>query len=130
MSEQQGKSVLVVEDSPGMRMFIRVALNRAFPDWSVLEAATGFEALKRLTESPIDLIITDINMPDLNGLEFIRYVKEHPHYRSIPVIIVSTENKPDDRKRGLALGASDYLTKPFEAHELIQCVTQTLNLKG
>ncbi len=128
MNNQSMPAVLIVEDSAGMRLFIRSALANRFPGWIFLEAETGFEALKRLPETNIQLIITDINMPDINGLEFISFVREHPLYCRIPIIIVSTESSPDDRQRGLQLGANAYLVKPFEPGELIETVRNVLNL--
>ena len=79
----------------------------------MVEAGNGFEALKTLPTRRFDLIITDINMPDINGLELIGFVKSNPAYRDIPLIIVSTEKTEEDKKRGLALGAAGYVVKPF-----------------
>lgn len=87
-------------------------------EFAASEAGTGFEALKMLPQEMYDLIITDINMPDVNGLELINFVKSNPNYRSIPVVIVTTERSKEDRERGMALGASAYVTKPFKTEEL------------
>ena len=84
------KNVLIVEDSKAIRSMIRVSLEEAGGFFAV-EAGNGFEALKTLPTRRFDLIITDINMPDINGLELIGYVKSNPTYRDIPLIIVSTE---------------------------------------
>jgi two-component system chemotaxis response regulator CheY len=91
-----------------------------------VEAASGFEALRVLPARRVDLIVTDINMPDINGLELISFVRANPNYRSIPVIIITTENSAEDRKRGLDLGARDYLVKPFGAAELRLAVEAAL----
>ena len=93
------KNVLVVEDSKAIRSMIRVALEEA-GGFFAIEAGNGFEALKTLPTRRFDLIITDINMPDINGLELIGYVKSNPTYRDIPLIIVSTEKSEEDKKRG------------------------------
>jgi two-component system chemotaxis response regulator CheY len=74
----------------------------------------------------VDLIVTDINMPDINGLELISFVRANPNYRRIPVIIITTENSAEDRKRGLDLGARDYLVKPFGAADLRRAVEAAL----
>ncbi|MDD3294155.1 MAG: response regulator [Geobacteraceae bacterium] len=106
------KKILVTEDSPAMRSFL-VATIEAMGGYSVIEAKNGFDALRLLPREQVDLIITDINMPDINGLELISYVRNNPNYRSIPLFIVSTESSDKDRERGMALGANEYLVKPF-----------------
>ena len=122
------KNVLIVEDSKAIRSMIRVALE-GMGDFFAIEAGNGFEALKTLPTRPFDLIITDINMPDINGLELIGFVKSNPAYRNIPLIIVSTEKSEEDKKRGLALGASGYVAKPFKPHELLAAVQKALEGK-
>jgi two-component system, chemotaxis family, chemotaxis protein CheY len=119
------KNVLVVEDSKAIRSMIRVALEEA-GGYFATEAGNGFEALKTLPTRQFDLIITDINMPDINGLELIGYVKSNPTYKDIPLIIVSTEKSEEDKKRGIALGAVGYVVKPFRKEELVAVVTQAL----
>lgn len=121
------KSVLIVEDSATTRAMIKAVIEDMGEDFTALEANTGFEALKLLPQEPLDLIITDINMPDVNGLELISFVKSNPNYRHIPIIIVTTERSTGDKERGLALGASAYVTKPFQAGELQEAIAKTLN---
>jgi two-component system chemotaxis response regulator CheY len=122
------KNVLVVEDSKAIRSMIRVSLEEAGGFFAV-EAGNGFEALKTLPTRRFDLIITDINMPDINGLELIGYVKSNPAYRDIPLIIVSTEKSEEDKKRGITLGAAGYVVKPFRKEELLAMVTKVLEGK-
>ena len=121
------KSVLIVEDSATTRAMIKAVIEDMGEDLTTQEAGTGFEALKVLPQEPFDLIITDINMPDVNGLELINFVKGNPRYLHIPVVIVTTERSSADRERGLALGASAYVTKPFKAEELQEVITKALN---
>lgn len=121
------KHILVVEDSSTTRSMIRAALEE-IEDFSSVEAGTGFEALKTLPTQNFDLIITDINMPDINGLELISFVKDHPSYKDIPLLIVSTERSEEDMKRGMELGASGYITKPFRPEDLREIVKKTLGL--
>jgi two-component system, chemotaxis family, chemotaxis protein CheY len=111
------KKILVTEDSPTMRSFL-VAAIETLEGYEVIEATSGFDALRLLPRDRIDLIITDINMPDINGLELISYVKNNPNYVSIPLFIISTESSEKDLERGLALGADEYLTKPFQPENL------------
>ncbi len=122
------KNVLIVEDSKAIRSMIRVALEEA-GDFFAVEAGNGFEALKTLPSKRFDLIITDINMPDINGLELIGYVKGNPAYQGIPLVIVSTEKSEEDKKRGLALGAAGYVVKPFKKEELVSVVKNVLGGK-
>ncbi len=111
------KRVLIVEDSPTMRTIL-VSTIESLDGYSVVEASNGFEALRILPRDTIDLIITDINMPDINGLELISYLKNSSLYNGTPLIILSTEGSEKDREKGLALGANEYLVKPFDPFEL------------
>lgn len=119
------KAILIVEDSSTMRSLIASTLED-MEDFDITEVASGFEALKVLPEKPFDLIITDINMPDINGLELVNFVKKHPNYKETPLMIVTTEKGAEDRKRGMSLGADTYITKPFDAEELQTAVTRLL----
>jgi two-component system chemotaxis response regulator CheY len=119
------KNVLIVEDSKAIRSLIRIALEETGGVFTV-EAGNGFEALKLLPSRKFDLIITDINMPDINGLELIGFVKGNAAYKDIPLVIVSTEKTEADKKRGMALGAAGYIVKPFRKEELSALVRQVL----
>ena len=121
------KNVLIVEDSKAIRSMIRVSLEEA--GFFAVEAGNGFEALKTLPTRRFDLIVTDINMPDINGLELIGFVKSNPEYKDIPLVIVSTEKSDEDKKRGLALGASGYVVKPFTKKDLMSLVKSVLEGK-
>ncbi len=110
--------VLIVEDSATMRSLLASTLEDMDIPVKVTEAASGFEALHCLPRDPFDLIITDINMPDINGLELVSFIKSNATYRGIPLVIVSTEGAERDRQKGLDLGADAYLVKPFLPEEL------------
>lgn len=112
------QSILVVEDSATMRSLIASTLEELGPAVKITEASSGFEALRLLPRGVFDLIVTDINMPDINGLELVSFVKKNPAYAAIPLIIVSTESSERDREKGLGLGADAYLVKPFEPEDL------------
>lgn len=120
-------SVLIVEDSATTRTLIRNVIEDIGEDLATVEAASGFEALKLLPTEEFDLIITDINMPDINGLELINFVRSNDRYRHIPLVIVTTERSAEDRERGLALGANAYVTKPFSSEELQEVITRLLH---
>ncbi len=121
--------VLVVEDSSAMRSFIASTVEE-IEGVRATEAASGFEALKELPRKQFDLIITDINMPDINGLELVRFIRENDRYQDCPLVIVSTESSQRDRERGLALGANSYLVKPFSPSDLRDCVERFLKDTG
>ena len=119
------KTILIVEDSSTTRALIRAVIDE-LGDFETVEASTGFEALKMLPQEEYDLIITDINMPDINGLELINFVRTNDRYRNIPIIIVSTERSEEDKKRGIALGATAYVTKPFQSLELQEAIKKII----
>jgi two-component system, chemotaxis family, chemotaxis protein CheY len=119
------KKILITEDSPTMRSLL-VSTIETLERYEIVEAASGFEALRLLPREKVDLIITDINMPDINGLELISYVKNNPNYRDIPLFIISTESSEKDREKGLALGADEYLVKPFNPLNLQELIRRYL----
>ncbi len=118
-------TILVAEDSPTMRSLLASTLEEV-ADVRIVETGSGFEALKLLPRHPFDLIITDINMPDINGLELVHFVKSNPDYRSIPLVIITTEGSSRDQERGLKLGADAYLVKPFQPKTLQDTVVRLL----
>jgi len=119
------KKILIAEDSPTMRSLI-VSTITALGDFEVVQAANGFEALRALPQEKVDLVITDINMPDINGLELVSFIKNNPNYRNTPLFIISTEGSERDREKGLSLGADAYLVKPFSPEELQKLISRFL----
>lgn len=95
-------------------------------DFHVVEASSGFEALRLLPREKVDLILTDINMPDINGLELISYLRNNSNYRSIPVFIISTEGSQKDIEKGKLLGANEYVVKPFDPAMLLKLISSYL----
>jgi len=122
-----GHKVLIVEDSTTSREFIASTIEQ-IEGAEVVCAGSGFDALKLLPRFRFDLIITDINMPDINGLELINFVKMNPNYRETPLFIVTGEGRAHDRERGLQLGASEFLIKPLQPESLVELVRRYLNL--
>ncbi len=112
------RRILIVEDSPTMRSLLTASLEDLDCAVKVDQADSGFEALRLLPRERFDLIVTDINMPDINGLELLSFVKSNAAYRDIPLVIVSTEGSERDRDKGLGLGADAYLVKPFDPEQL------------
>jgi two-component system, chemotaxis family, chemotaxis protein CheY len=121
--------VLIVEDSATMRGFVTAALETGGA-FEVTQAKNGFEALKILPRSQYDLIITDINMPDINGLELVRFIRESEKHAKTPLVLISTDNRPADRDRGLKLGADAYLTKPFTPEELLATARRVIDARA
>jgi len=119
------KTILIVEDSATTRALIRAVIED-LSDFETAEAGSGFEALKMLPLQEYSLVITDINMPDINGLELINFIRNNPRYKKLPIIIVSTEKSEEDKKRGMALGATAYVTKPFRSSELQEIIKKTI----
>lgn len=111
------KTILIADDSASMRAML-VAIVETIGDYQIVEASSGFEALRLLPRDRVDLILTDINMPDINGLELISYLRANPNYKDIPVFIISTEGSAKDIRKGKQLGADEYLVKPFSPETL------------
>lgn len=111
------KHILITDDSATMRRMVRACL-RDVPDVLIDEAASGLEALERLTLAPVDLLILDLNMPDIHGLEVLQFVRGHQTYQDMPVIVLTTRSDEDSRRAAEAAGVSLYLTKPFDPQAL------------
>lgn len=107
------KQILVVDDSATMRRMVMTVL-RDLKDVKFHEASNGLEAIERLVIAPVDLMILDLNMPEMHGLEVLQFVRAHPNYHSIPIIVLTTRGDDSSRSAALAAGASRYLTKPFD----------------
>ena len=120
-------TVLIVEDSSTLRKLIVFALKRV-EGLTVVEADDGVDALRKTDQTHFDLIITDINMPVMDGLKLISRLREHDWYRAIPILILTTEGATDDRNRGLELGANAYITKPIRAPQVVAKVKELLHL--
>ena len=116
---------LIVEDSPTMRQLLAFTLRR-LKDCRIIEAVDGVDALKKLTTERVDLVITDINMPMMDGLKLITVIRADARTKSLPIIIVTTEGAEEDRKRGLALGADAYIPKPIQPSDLLKTVASLL----
>jgi two-component system, chemotaxis family, chemotaxis protein CheY len=113
--------VLIIDDSSATRAYIRAALE-AEEDMEVTEATSGFDALRILPRSRFDLLLVDINMPNINGLELISFIRRSETHRETPLMIISTEASERDRSRAFQLGANAYLAKPFTADALLTAV--------
>ena len=112
--------VLIVDDSSAVRAFVRAALEATDEiEAEVEEAVSGFEALRVLPRESFDLLILDINMPNIHGLELISMLRRSERYSTTPVLVISTEASERDKQRALELGANAFLAKPFDAETLL-----------
>lgn len=111
-------SILVVDDSKVMRDMI-VACLRAIPGATFVHATTGLEAIERLSLAPFDLMVLDLNMPDVGGIEVLEFVRGQDRLRALPVLIVTTRGDDESRERVLRAGATAFLAKPFQPETII-----------
>jgi len=118
---------LVVDDSPSMRTQLRYALGR-LPGVVTSEAADGADAWRKLQSAAFDILLTDINMPVLDGLKLVALVRQGGVHQRIPIVVVTTEGAEADRRRALALGASTYLVKPVQAPQVVDAVRTLLRI--
>lgn len=112
------KTVLIIDDSPTFRTMVSFALKKIANFENEIQAADGLEALDALAKNDVHLMICDVNMPNMNGLEFLKTVRSDEKYKRIPVIMLTTEGKDEDQERAMKLGANAYLNKPFKPNAL------------
>jgi two-component system chemotaxis response regulator CheY len=118
---------LVVEDSPMMRQLLVLALSRV-KNLHVTEADDGVDGLRKLASGKFDIILTDINMPIMDGLKLVKRVRADPAHKDVPIIVVTTEGSDEDKDRALQLGANAYITKPIQAPQVIAKVRALLKM--
>ncbi|MCP4599627.1 MAG: response regulator [Proteobacteria bacterium] len=109
-----------------MRAYVRGVLRENF-DCSIFEVGSGFEALRLMPREQFDLVITDINMPDINGLELVRFIRNSEHHKKVPLMIISTQTSEQNRKRVFELGANSFMAKPFEPEKLVRAVGELID---
>ena len=113
------KTILVVDDSGTVRQQVSMALKQA--GFAVVEAADGQEALAAIESNrAIDMVVCDVNMPNLNGLEMVEKVKSNPANKALPILMLTTEGQPSMIKRAKETGAVGWIVKPFDANQLVQ----------
>jgi len=118
------KTILTVDDAATMRKLIVFTLKGA--GYEVLEAADGVAGLQVLSTRAADLIITDINMPQMGGIELTRNVRQMPQHRTTPILVITTESEPDVKARAKAVGATGWIVKPFQPAQLVDIVKRVL----
>jgi two-component system chemotaxis response regulator CheY len=120
-------NVLVVEDSPTMRQLIVFALKR-IRGLNITEANDGVDGLKKISAENFDLILTDINMPIMDGLKLVSLVRNDPAHKDVPIVIITTEGATEDKDRAMAIGANDYITKPIQTLKIIEVAKRLLKI--
>ncbi len=118
------KKILSVDDSASVRQMVTFALETA--GYQTAQAADGKEALAYLKGSPVDMIITDLNMPNLNGIELIKQVRTLPGFKFVPIVLLTTESEDAKKAEGKAAGATGWIVKPFKQDQLLAVVKKLL----
>lgn len=118
------KCILVVDDSETVRQVLQLTLSKA--GFEVVEAEDGVDALSKLSNESVDMIVTDLNMPNMDGLELIRKVREEGSYRFTPIVMLTTESSEEKKQAGRAAGASGWIVKPFKPEQLLKVVKMIL----
>jgi two-component system chemotaxis response regulator CheY len=118
------KCILIVDDSETVRQVLKLALGNA--GYQVVEAEDGFDALAKLSVAQIDMLITDLNMPNMDGLELIKKVREEGKHRFTPIVMLTTESSEEKKKAGREAGASGWIVKPFKPEQLLKVVKMVL----
>ena len=111
------KTVLTIDDSKAIRDMVSFTLSGV--GYRVIEAENGLEGLAKLKSEPVSLVVVDLNMPVMNGFDFIRNARKDPRASGVPILMLTTETKPEAKSEGKALGATGWLNKPFDAAMLV-----------
>ncbi|SES67024.1 response regulator [Pseudomonas graminis] len=118
------KNVLVVDDSSSVRQVVGIALKSA--GYDVIEACDGKDALRKLTGQKVHLIISDVNMPNMDGITFVKEVKKLPSYKFTPIIMLTTESQESKKAEGQAAGAKAWVVKPFQPAQMLAAVSKLI----
>lgn len=118
------KTVMVVDDSASLRQVVSIALRGA--GYDVIEGCDGKDALSKLTGQKVHLIISDVNMPNMDGISFVRELKKNPLYKFTPVIMLTTESQESKKKEGQEAGARAWVVKPFQPAQMLAAVSKLI----
>jgi two-component system chemotaxis response regulator CheY len=113
---------MVVDDSASLRQVVSIALRGA--GYDVVEGSDGKDALSKLTGQKVHLIISDVNMPNMDGITFVKEVKKHPNYKFTPIIMLTTESQEGKKQEGQAAGAKAWIVKPFKPDQMLNAVSK------
>jgi two-component system chemotaxis response regulator CheY len=118
------KTLLTVDDSASVRQMIQFTLESA--GYNVIQAVDGKDGLSKLQKHPVDMVITDLNMPHMDGIEMIRGARQLPGFKFIPIIMLTTESQPQKKMEGKSAGATGWIVKPFKPEQLLGVVRKVL----
>lgn len=118
------KKIMTVDDSASIRQMINFTLKDA--GYEVIEAIDGKDALTKLNGTPVQMLISDINMPNMNGIELIRHVRSNPVHKFMPIIMLTTESNDSKKQEGKSAGATGWIVKPFKPDQLLAVVKKVL----
>jgi two-component system chemotaxis response regulator CheY len=118
------KRILAVDDSPSVRQMVKLTLSGA--GYDIVEAGDGAEGLSKARANVLDMVVTDLNMPVMNGLGLIRELRKLPAYRGVPILFLTTESDPEMKQQAKAAGATGWITKPFQQDQLVAVVRKVL----
>src|ERR1700691_1125733 len=118
------KKILEVDDSPTIRQLVKMTLSRA--GYEVTEAEDGAKGLQKASAEAFDMVLSDINMPQMTGIEMLRSLRKLDQYKFTPIVLVTTESQPEKKAEGKAAGATGWIVKPFEPDQLLAVVTKVL----
>ena len=119
-----GKTILVVDDSASVRQVVSIALKGA--GYDVIQGSDGKDALKQLDGKRIHLIISDVNMPNMDGITFVAEAKKLPAYKFTPIIMLTTESQEEKKRQAQAAGAKAWVTKPFQPEQMLNAVAKLI----
>ena len=112
------QQILIVDDSPTIRRMVKASLADVSDRMEFIEAGSGLEAIERLAMGVVELMVLDLNMPDMHGLEVLGFVRAHQKYRQVPIIVLTTRGDESSRTAALQAGATAFMTKPFDPQTL------------
>ncbi len=118
------KTILIVDDSASLRQVVNIALASA--GYEVIEACDGVDALTKLDGRKIHLIISDVNMPNMDGITLVKEIKQKPDYKFTPIIMLTTESQDDMKAKGQAAGARAWVVKPFQPAQMLAAVSKLI----
>jgi two-component system, chemotaxis family, chemotaxis protein CheY len=119
-----GKKIMTVDDSASVRQMVSFTLKKE--GYEVMEAVDGVDALEKLEHKKVDLVLTDLNMPNMDGIELIKNLRGKPSFRFIPIIFLTTESQAEKKQAGRQAGATGWIVKPFKPEQLIGVVRKVL----
>lgn len=118
------KKIMTVDDAASVRQLVSFTLSKE--GYDIVEASNGKDAVNKLAGTSVDMVVTDLNMPEMDGIQLIRQIRANPKYRYIPIIMLTTESQAGKKQEGKAAGATGWIVKPFQPEQLVAVVKKVL----